>query len=516
MMPLVKLSILALYSKNKCHKHPPSFDSKNIDPSFLFTLDLNHLRTYASHDGWLLLGNSDFNPPCLYNPITLVLLQLPPLPEYHLLNCHMKFVSSGASLTDHDCIICLKFSDKRGLQDFYNHFLAFCRPASSTSWVVLHKLAEDFIFYGGNFYTIGRGGDLFVYNSEVINGNSSGRIGQPWKEMKIADAVFDSNSHSRSNYFFHLLESKHRDLLMVMRTVEGENESTTSFRIFKLNKSNDSRRNYYCHHYWKEISNLPEKESVMAKNKPRLQARLSLQPKARLSIPPRVRLSLPPRERLSLPPKARLSIPPRARLSIPPRARLSLPPRARLSLPPRERLSLPPRARLSLPPRARLSLPPRARLSLPPRERLSLPPRARVSLPPRATLSLPPKATLSLPPRARLSLPPRARLSLPPRARLSLPPRERLSLPPRARVSLPPRARLSLPPKATLSLPPRRRCLFRLGRGCLFRLGRGCLFRLGRGCLFRPGRGYLFPLRRGCLFRLGRGCLLPQSSSLRP
>ncbi|KAL6500617.1 hypothetical protein OROHE_025414 [Orobanche hederae] len=252
---------------HKCLEHPPSFhsNSKNINPSFLFAHDLHDFRTYASYDGWLLVGDSN-KLPFLYNPITLVLLQLPPLPEHRLLHWHMKFVSSGVSPTHHDCIICLKFSEKRGLKKLCNQFLAFCRPASSTSWVVLHQMAEDFIFNGGNFYTVGSDGDLFVYNSEVINDNSSVQIGQRWIQMKIADAVIDSNSFVWSHCFFYLLESKQRDLLMIMRAVEGKNNSTTSFRIFKLNRSYDyydSRRNNYYHHYWKEISNLPEKESII-------------------------------------------------------------------------------------------------------------------------------------------------------------------------------------------------------------------------------------------------------------
>ncbi|XP_017240537.1 uncharacterized protein LOC108213268 [Daucus carota subsp. sativus] len=250
------------------YKHPPSLDINKSDASFSFTLDLFHLRTFASCDGWLLLGNYD-NLPFLYNPITLVLLQLPVLPQIHMLY-HMKFVSSGASPTDHECMICLKFSNKRGHwggYDDYNNYLAFCRPASSTSWVILHEKSEDYTFSGGKFYTISNSGELFLYNSEILNGNTSVGIGHPWKEIKIAGPVFNGNLLLGFNdrCFFYLLESKHKVLLMVMRLVE-DNKVSRSFRIFKLNSSDnnyDIRRSNYYPYYWKEISNLPEKESII-------------------------------------------------------------------------------------------------------------------------------------------------------------------------------------------------------------------------------------------------------------
>ncbi|KAL6526745.1 hypothetical protein OROGR_015835 [Orobanche gracilis] len=252
---------------HRFHEYPPSLAAKDNDASLSCTLNLFHLQTYASYDGWLLLGNSGYQP-FLYNPITALLLQLPPLPPWCPLHLYMKFVSSGASPTDHNCIICIRFSNKRERMNHDNTSLLFCRPAVSTSWVVLKEKAEDFIFNGGKFYSVGSGGDLFVYNSDVINGNTSCCIGQPWKNIKIAEAVFDTKSLPRIGdccCCFYLVESKHRELLMIMRTADRKNYITKSFRTFMLNRSDNNHngiRNGY-HYYWKEISSLPEKESII-------------------------------------------------------------------------------------------------------------------------------------------------------------------------------------------------------------------------------------------------------------
>ncbi|KAL6511285.1 hypothetical protein OROHE_020509 [Orobanche hederae] len=151
----------------KCHESPPSLATKDNDVSFSSTLNLFHFQTYASYDGWLLVGNS-VDQPFLYNPVT-ELLQLPPLPPYYTLSLFMKFVSSGASPTDHNCIICIKFSSRREHMEYDDTYLAFCRPSVSTSWVELKEEAEDVIFSGGKFYTIGSGGNLFVYNGYKSN-----------------------------------------------------------------------------------------------------------------------------------------------------------------------------------------------------------------------------------------------------------------------------------------------------------------------------------------------------------
>ncbi|KAL8157540.1 F-box only protein 7-like [Apium graveolens] len=251
-------------NRPKCHDYPSSLATNDDNSSFSYTL--NNMKTCASYDGWLLLGNSD-NQPFLYNPITALLLQLPPLPPFPRLQLFMKFVSSGASPTDHNSIICIMLSDKRGGMIYHNTTLAFCRPAVSTSWVRLQEMAEDIIFYGGKFYTIGSGGALFVYNSDIINGNTNFCTGKPWKEIKLAEAVFNTKSLPHGDCCcFYLVESKHRELLMIMRTVEKKNFFTKSFRIFKLNesdKNSNGRRNYYYRNYWKEISSLPEKESII-------------------------------------------------------------------------------------------------------------------------------------------------------------------------------------------------------------------------------------------------------------
>ncbi|KAL8110799.1 hypothetical protein AgCh_026509 [Apium graveolens] len=229
-------------------------------------LNLFRLETYASYDGWLLLGNSR-NPPVLYNPITSHLLQLPRLPRGCLLDLNVKFVSSGDSPADDKCIICIKLSKSINFcnakaYDNHNTILAFCRPSVSTSWIVLREKekVEDVIFNGGKFYTIVSGGELFVYNSDIINGNTSFCDDQTWEEMKIAEAVFNTKSLLRSDdCWFYLVESTQRELLMIMRTIGRDNYFTKSFRVFKLNK----RRNYCHQYYWKEISSLHKKESII-------------------------------------------------------------------------------------------------------------------------------------------------------------------------------------------------------------------------------------------------------------
>lgn len=123
--------------------------------------------------------------------------------------------------------------------------LAFCRPSVSTSWVRNTS-----------------------FNSDIINGNTSFCIDQPWKEIKIAEAVFNTKSLPPFDDFcwFYLVESKQTELLMIMRTVDKRNYFTKSFRIFKLNESDDSyndRRHCSYPYYWKDLSSLLVKESII-------------------------------------------------------------------------------------------------------------------------------------------------------------------------------------------------------------------------------------------------------------
>lgn len=221
----------------KWHKHL-RLDTNDNDHSYSCSLDLYRMRTYASFDGWLLLGTSNQQPgtsdnqPFLYNPVTTLLLQLPLLPIDLMLHSHMKIVSSRATPTDPNCIICLKFSVKREL--FYRNTitLAFCRPALSSSWLTLRDSVEDIIFCGGHFYAIHITGALFVYNDDIINGKTNAYTSWSWKKMKIGGEICNIDSRSFLqfyNFFFYLVESKSGELLMIKRIFARKCYTTKSF-----------------------------------------------------------------------------------------------------------------------------------------------------------------------------------------------------------------------------------------------------------------------------------------------
>ncbi|KAK1375284.1 DUF295 domain-containing protein [Heracleum sosnowskyi] len=245
----------------KWHKHLRLETNDNAS-CFSLNLDSYRMKIYASYDGWLLLGTSLIQP-FLYNPVTKVLLQLPQLPRDSGLHSHMKFVSSRSTPTDPNCIICLKFSKKRDFINCYGTTLAFCRPVSSSSWVILEELVEDIVFCGGQFYAIATSGALFVYNDNIINGNTVPYTSWTWTKMKIGGEIcgIDSRSMIDVRFFFYLVESKTGDLLLIKRIFE-RNCTTKSFCIFKLKNWSDTIYGHY-NYYWDEISRLPEKEALL-------------------------------------------------------------------------------------------------------------------------------------------------------------------------------------------------------------------------------------------------------------
>ncbi|KAK1375285.1 DUF295 domain-containing protein [Heracleum sosnowskyi] len=246
------------------HKHL-RLDTNDEESSFSFDFNSYRMKMYASYDGWLLLGTST-KRPLLYNPITKLLLQLPPLPtDLHLqLHSHMKFVSSRSRPTDPDCIICLKFSKKRDLFDNYGTTLIFCRPALSSSWLRLEEDVEDIMFCGGQFYAIAASGALFVYNDDIIYGNTDPYTSRTWLKMKMGGEICGSRSVIDVHCFFlYLVESKNGEILMIKRILERDCEATKSFCIFKLKYWSDTIYGHYSYYYWDEISSLPEKEALL-------------------------------------------------------------------------------------------------------------------------------------------------------------------------------------------------------------------------------------------------------------
>ncbi|KAK1375293.1 DUF295 domain-containing protein [Heracleum sosnowskyi] len=247
----------------KWHKHL-RLDTNDEESSFYFDFNSYGMKIYASYDGWLLLGTSMYQP-LLYNPVTKLLLQLPPLPGHLHLNFHMKFVSSRSRPTDPNCIICLKFSKKRDYMNCSGTTLMFCKPASSTSWLRLEENVEDFIFCGGQFYAIAASGALSVYNDDVIYGSVDPYTSRTWRKMEIGSELC-GNSRSVNDVhrcFFYLVESKTGEMLMIKRIFERRCYTTKSFCIFKLKYRSDTIYGHYNYCYWDEISSLSENEALL-------------------------------------------------------------------------------------------------------------------------------------------------------------------------------------------------------------------------------------------------------------
>lgn len=240
---------------------------------------IDHTKAYTCYDGWLLLGydNKDFrnSTSFLYNPLSGVLLQLPPFPGHLRLDAHgpIKFVISKSCPTDRDCIICVKFSI-RGTS-----VLAFCKPdpiddysikgrrcllsSFSSYWIVPPEKdsseIEDIIFYRGKFYSIDRFAALYVYNydssTDVI---TSEPVIVEWFNVFNNQKVATGGVSSRNRNCNSLVKSKSGDLLMIKRIFNKNYARVTEdCRVFKLNLSNID------YHHWSEISNLKEEEALI-------------------------------------------------------------------------------------------------------------------------------------------------------------------------------------------------------------------------------------------------------------
>lgn len=259
-----------------CNFHNPT----RLVPECTLSFPLiDHTKAYACYDGWLLVGfdHKDFRTSTafLHNPLSGLLLQLPPFPSHLRLDAHgpIKFVISESCPTDRNCIICVKFS-VRGYS-----VLAFCKPAPihddysfkgkrcllssfSAYWIVPPEKEsseiEDIIFSRGKFYTIDRFAALYVYSydtsTDVI---TSEPVIVVWfnvfNDQKVATGRVRSNRNYNS-----LVKSKSGDLFMIKRIFDEKYARVTvACSIFKLNMSNIG---YY---HWSEISNLNEKEALI-------------------------------------------------------------------------------------------------------------------------------------------------------------------------------------------------------------------------------------------------------------
>lgn len=237
----------------------------------------DHTKAYASYDGWLLVGYDNYgysrtSIAFLYNPLSGVLLQLPPFPRPLRLDERSIFVTSKSSPTDRNCVICVMFSINCKV------VLAFCKPApsdvdysirgkrcllgsSSCYWFFLEEESsdkiDDVIFYRENFYTIDRYANLSVCNYDASSNAFKNKpvIVDCFNDQKVATGRVSRWCSNRSCN--SLVRSKSGDLLMIKRIFhESYARVTRSCKIFKLNMSNID---YY---YWSEISNLTEKEAL--------------------------------------------------------------------------------------------------------------------------------------------------------------------------------------------------------------------------------------------------------------
>ncbi|KAL1807477.1 hypothetical protein ACET3Z_024467 [Daucus carota] len=272
-------------------KIPINADRSARKTTLSFSL-FDHAKAYASYDGWLLVGYDDkvfhSSTAFLYNPLSAIILQLPPFAEHLRLDEHstIKFVMSEGCPTDPRCVLCVKFKVGDGLA------LAFCKPAPSSDdnilkgkrcllssasayWAVLEKDSseiEDMIFYCGKFYTIDRYAALSVHNYDAnANGFTSETVIVDWFNVfnyNQTRRVSGRSSYqnvairrvgSRSNYrnCNSLVKSKRGDLLMIKRVFSNNfSRVTESCSIYKLNMSNID---YY---YWSEVNNLEDKEAL--------------------------------------------------------------------------------------------------------------------------------------------------------------------------------------------------------------------------------------------------------------
>ncbi|KAK1353562.1 DUF295 domain-containing protein [Heracleum sosnowskyi] len=245
--------------------------------------------TYASHGGWLLLG-PEFessstkleHPVFLYNPMSRVLIKLPPLPSHLQLNDYTKFVMSETSPSDPKCIVCVWIN---------REVLAFCKPSegcsspvlSSSLWVLSEKprsskfYVVSMIFHKENFYTMDNDCALYVHSgiTDFIINDSSGtttsgmRRTWPWpvKENKVALSTYSNNEYL-DECFIQLVESKNGELLMVERMYDEDSNMTTSVNVYKLTirgsykKKNWGSDNNNYEYYWKEVNRLDENEAL--------------------------------------------------------------------------------------------------------------------------------------------------------------------------------------------------------------------------------------------------------------
>ncbi|KAL8120401.1 hypothetical protein AgCh_017546 [Apium graveolens] len=256
--------------------------TRHVPESTLSFRLIDHAKTYACYDGWLLVGfdNKDFRTSTafLHNPLSGVLLQLPPFPRHLKLHAHgpIKFVLSESCPTDRNCVICVKFSING------SSVLAFCKPAPidddysikgkrcllssfSSYWILPAEKDSyeivDIVFCRGKFYTIDRFAALYVYNYDA---NTDLITSEPvivewfnvFNDQKVATGRVQT-SRGNKNYN-SLVKSKSGDLLMIKRIFDEKySRVTVACSIFKLNMSNID---YY---HWSEISNLTEKEALI-------------------------------------------------------------------------------------------------------------------------------------------------------------------------------------------------------------------------------------------------------------
>lgn len=239
----------------------------------------NHkIIALASHCGWLILGplhklrSINLEPPVfLYNPLSRVLVKLPPLPSHLHLDNYVQFVMSETSPCDPKCIVCVRINSR---------VLAFCKPSkgcssvlSSSLWVLSEQpasskfLVKSMIFHKGIFYTMDDDCALYVHRGItdfIINDSSGMRRTWPWPvlENKVALSTYSKAVDLR---LIQLVESINGELLMVEKIFD---DSQTFFNLYKLTirgsykKPNwGSDKNNY-EYYWKDVHRLEENEAL--------------------------------------------------------------------------------------------------------------------------------------------------------------------------------------------------------------------------------------------------------------
>ncbi|XP_059669315.1 F-box protein At2g05970-like [Cornus florida] len=197
-------------------------------------------RCIAPCRGWLLLYPYYESSLYLFNPLSRMVVHLPPPPELKMVTNPdvLRFIISSIP-TDPTCMVYLYTPNQIAVYKLGDRKWTPVFASNHHEWVSV-------IFYHGNFYSIDELGVLrrFLLDKSYSN----------YKEEEVCNGTCNVNQYR------YLVEgSWSGELLMVVRIYEHQicRTKTKSFEIFKLNWSNGK---------WEEVSNLGHRALFLTTN----------------------------------------------------------------------------------------------------------------------------------------------------------------------------------------------------------------------------------------------------------